>query len=426
MAVSRQSKRSAGAKQRGGGDWYFDGSDYVRLNGRNRTLGVLDSGEHPGPRAAKRAAKVNSTRAVERAALRLQRIESMRGPLNGSNGVAARVPLKQRRGGKAAKGGKAKRAVDPAALAARERVAKQALTEAAASVTYSADQRELAANRSRAWPAVQQCPGLDKRENYKARGRQSMCRKLEVTGAPRWGGRFPMLWSQELVRSRPLFRNEQPFPSRKFEPFLAQLPALSSLAGKWTGGCDRCDTCAVVGASGSLLARRHGRLIDAHEVVLRPNWLHIKGFEHVVGSRTNLNLFFGVEGMIEQFDVAMRKLPPERRAIGVVTPASDRSVASYFRHMARTRKNETFGRSSGQHVYLLSDDVYHSALAHLCDATGGGCAWRKPTARMRPSTGFFSVVLALQMCRKVSLFGLTSDPCQAAPPPPPGPCPASP
>ena len=31
---------------------------------------------------------------------------------------------------------------------------------------------------------------------------------------------------------------------------------------------------------------------------------------------------------------------------------------------------------------------------------------------MRPSTGFFSVILALQLCRKVSLFGLTTDPCQ--------------
>ena len=30
---------------------------------------------------------------------------------------------------------------------------------------------------------------------------------------------------------------------------------------------------------------------------------------------------------------------------------------------------------------------------------------------MRPSTGFLAVVIALQTCRSVSLFGLTSDPC---------------
>ena len=60
----------------------------------------------------------------------------------------------------------------------------------------------------------------------------------------------------------------------------------------------------------------------------------------------------------------------------------------------------------------MSDDVYHRALGTLCSATNNGCTWQKATSRMRPSTGFFSVILALQMCRKVSLFGLSSDPCR--------------
>ena len=106
------------------------------------------------------------------------------------------------------------------------------------------------------------------------------------------------------------------------------------------------------------------------------------------------------------------------------------------RHLGRGRQNNTrFGRQSGQRVFLLSDDVYHKvmrstftlppsptsaisitappsptphrpslhtkAFSLLCEATGGGCAWRKNTARMRPSTGFFAVVMAMQLCRKV-------------------------
>ena len=31
---------------------------------------------------------------------------------------------------------------------------------------------------------------------------------------------------------------------------------------------------------------------------------------------------------------------------------------------------------------------------------------------MRPSTGFVATVLAMQLCKRVSLFGLTSDPCR--------------
>ena len=41
-----------------------------------------------------------------------------------------------------------------------------------------------------------------------------------------------------------------------------------------------------------------------------------------------------VEGMIDQFERAQLALPREQRAVGLVTSASDRSVASFFRHSA--------------------------------------------------------------------------------------------
>ena len=137
------------------------------------------------------------------------------------------------------------------------------------------------------------------------------------------GSPIPLIWSRELVATRRVFRNENPFEVRKFNFFQRQLPRTSNLTELLGGGsmsCTQCDTCAVVGASGSLLNRQHGPLIDAHQVVLRPNWLRIKGYEHLVGTRTDLNLFFGLENMIDQFDQYQRKLPPEKRAFrGLVT-----------------------------------------------------------------------------------------------------------
>ena len=268
-------------------------------------------------------------------------------------------------------------------------------------------------------PRPPPCPdnSLPRTVRLKAAGRQWACAHPTVRRAINGSGPMPLVWSQELVTTRKVFMNENPFETSKFRPFMTQLPPSSNLSEilHGSGGlrCSTCDTCAVVGASGSLLNRRHGALINAHEVVIRPNWLRMKGFEDVVGTRTDLNLFFGVEGMIDQFDVAQRKLPREQRALGLVTPASDRSVASFFRHMSRMHKNRTRScRKDCTGVYLLSDDVYHRALGELCRATGGGCTWQKATSRMRPSTGFFSVMLAMQLCRKVSLFGLTTDPCQ--------------
>ena len=272
-------------------------------------------------------------------------------------------------------------------------------------------------NQNMAAPPVQECPGstLPPRMRMKAATRLHKCTQPSVRAAS--GAQIiPLIWSRELVAQRATFQNENPFETSKFRFFSQQLPPTSNISALLGGGsmrCTECDTCAIVGASGSLLNFKHGPLIDAHEVVLRPNWLRIKGFEHIVGTRTDLNLFFGIEGMIYQFDETQRKLPRELRAVGLVTPASDRSVASFFRHMSRMKKNTTRScRGSCTAVALLADDVYHRALGMLCAATGNGCTWAKSTSRMRPSTGFFAVVLALQMCRKVSLFGLTTDPCR--------------
>ena len=164
--------------------------------------------------------------------------------------------------------------------------------------------------------------------------------------------------------------------SRETVGFLKKLPALPITAGSGSLARRISQTqsnicCAVVGASGSLLARRHGALIDAHEVVLRPNWLLTKGYETVVGTRTDLNVFFGVEGMVDQFLQARRKLPASLRPIGLITPASDKSVASIMRHMGRERERN---RTSTD-IFLLSDSVYHRALGSLCAATQQGCEW---------------------------------------------------
>jgi hypothetical protein len=184
------------------------------------------------------------------------------------------------------------------------------------------------------WQAdLRRCNKTTTASRRKAAGRAGKCREPEILAAGR-SPAVPLLWSRELRRSQESFVNEKPFLTRKFDPFLEQLPETSRLRDTWHGGCDTCDTCAVVGASGSLLNRVHGKLIDAHQVVFRPNWIRTRGYEQHVGTRTHVNLFFGVEGMIDQFERAQLALPREQRAVGLVTSASDRSVASFFRHSA--------------------------------------------------------------------------------------------
>ena len=116
-----------------------------------------------------------------------------------------------------------------------------------------------------------------------------------------------------------------------------------------------------------------------------------------------------------QFLRSQRKLSPEARAIGLATPSSPRGINSFFRYLGRRKNNLSHvgvvSRPRDQPLYLLSDQLWQRAMAHLCEATRGGCLWPTRTAVMRPSSGFFAVLVALQSCRNVSLFGFTSDPC---------------
>ena len=130
------------------------------------------------------------------------------------------------------------------------------------------------------------------------------------------------------------------------------------MSSAWPDGCEMCDTCAVVGAGGSLRKFEHGAQIDGHSLVLRPNWIITKGYENKVGTRTSINLFFGVEGMMEQFEKHQRSLPEERRAIGLITSNSDRSVASFFRYMHRVRKSTVLNKTATAAETLVSTCTY--------------------------------------------------------------------
>ncbi|KAM9838387.1 CMP-N-acetylneuraminate-beta-galactosamide-alpha-2,3-sialyltransferase 1-like isoform 2-T2 [Aulostomus maculatus] len=54
----------------------------------------------------------------------------------------------------------------------------------------------------------------------------------------------------------------------------------------------RCQSCAVVGNSGNLKGSRHGPLIDYHDIVIRMNHGHTKGYEEDVGTKTTHHVMY--------------------------------------------------------------------------------------------------------------------------------------
>uniref|UniRef100_A0A668SWA4 ST3 beta-galactoside alpha-2,3-sialyltransferase 1 n=1 Tax=Oreochromis aureus TaxID=47969 RepID=A0A668SWA4_OREAU len=108
---------------------------------------------------------------------------------------------------------------------------------------------------------------------------------------------------------------------------------------------DHCRSCAVVGNSGNLRGSHYGPLIDFHNIVIRINRGHTKGYETDVGTKTTHRVMY-----------------PE----------------------------------SAKHGYCLDFKIFQ--FKAISDSKG-----------YYPSTGFLAVVLSLLMCDEVSVFGFGAD-----------------
>lgn len=202
------------------------------------------------------------------------------------------------------------------------------------------------------------------------------------------------------------FQTETPLPTAGLN--LRLLPPSSRLDDNGFGARK---SCAVVGASGSVLAAQHGDLIDSHQHVLRINRVLTHGFEAHVGRRTTLNLFWGHRSHLQLWMQQQRLLPPAERARGLVVAVKAKDVSFFFEAAANFSRAAAASTPPAP-LLLVSDKVYLKAVAHLCRATDNGREWQTDCPLMRPSSGMLAVVFALQACRNVSLFGLsTGDPC---------------
>ena len=181
----------------------------------------------------------------------------------------------------------------------------------------------------------------------------------------------------------------------------------------------RLGTCAVVGSSASLLARRYGAEIDAHTVVVRVNTAPTKGFEELVGSRTDVRVWGA-------------STPPRRlNAVAAIVPA-DPSKLNPMRHYANLIRDETVLRFCGPTPWLSSCWKNISRSEHA-DPRFHPSAWRVAARQIyanrtrcrritcHPTSGAMAVLFALDRCEATTVYGYGVDgdggaatPCRAA------------
>ena len=179
--------------------------------------------------------------------------------------------------------------------------------------------------------------------------------------------------------------------------------------------------CAVVGSSSALLGAKHGALIDSHDLVFRVHPGITRGFAEDVGRRTSALLLAPRRTQIAAFDTLTQSQPPDKAAIGLVAPIGAKEVAAFFRTarrraaLAETRRDAPRGKYPAlRPLLLLSDKVYLRSIFELCAFTRRGQRYVPAHSEvMRPSTELLAVVVALQACANVSLFGMreAAEPC---------------
>ncbi|KAJ4766743.1 Sialyltransferase-like protein 2 [Rhynchospora pubera] len=165
-------------------------------------------------------------------------------------------------------------------------------------------------------------------------------------------------------------------------------------------------SCAVVGNSGILLGSNHGELINSHQFVIRLNNARVVGYERDVGSKTSLSF---VNSNI--LHLCTRRVGCHCHPYGENVP-----IAMYMcqpRHFL----DYVVCNSSHKAPLLITDPRFDNLCAQItkyyslkrfADLTGlSPTRWNEThdATTFHYSSGFQAVMLALGICKRVSVFG---------------------
>jgi hypothetical protein len=170
-------------------------------------------------------------------------------------------------------------------------------------------------------------------------------------------------------------------------------------------------SCAVVGNGGILLHKAHGPLIDSHEMVIRLNNARIEGFEDRVGSKTSLafinsNILHSCARRAGCFCHPYGENVPIMLYICQAVHFMDFALCNASHKAPLLVTDARFDKLCGRVVKYYS-------LKNFVETTGKNpdewsAAHEGPMFHY--SSGMQAVMLALGICKNVSLFGFGKSP----------------
>nr|CAG32838.1 alpha 2,3-sialyltransferase ST3Gal I [Tetraodon nigroviridis] len=158
-------------------------------------------------------------------------------------------------------------------------------------------------------------------------------------------------------------------------------------------GPERCRTCAVVGNSGNLKGSQYGRLIDSSDFIIRMNQAPTLGFEEDVGTKTTHHVMYPESAKDLDNGTSLVLIPFKTLDLQWIISALTTGTIKhkYVPVMSRIKANK-------DKVVIYSPTFFKYVYE----------SWLEGHGRY-PSTGFLSLLLAVHICDKVSVFGFGAD-----------------
>ncbi|XP_071980284.1 alpha-N-acetyl-neuraminyl-2,3-beta-galactosyl-1,3-N-acetyl-galactosaminide alpha-2,6-sialyltransferase isoform X2 [Engystomops pustulosus] len=163
-----------------------------------------------------------------------------------------------------------------------------------------------------------------------------------------------------------------------------------------------CNTCAVVSSSGQMLGSGLGPQIDQAECVLRMNTAPTVGYESDVGSRSTLRVVShtSVPHLLRNQTYFFQQ--SQDTVYVIWGPPKQMDIDQGITYRALLQAKSKF---PGVNIYALTQNM----MAH-CDQV-----FQNETGKDRAksgtflSTGWFTMILAMELCEEVSVYGMVSE-----------------
>lgn len=174
-----------------------------------------------------------------------------------------------------------------------------------------------------------------------------------------------------------------------------------------------CGSCAVVSSSGHLLGSHAGEDIDAHDCVFRMNNAPVRGYEVDVGTRTTIRSMANVN-LVPSF--SSKNHSRKEILISKETRAEIVLINWMSESQVRKRRGKEYQYAlllAGRHHHVQFFEFSQMKMSEAERLFQNETGITRGQANTWLSTGWFTMIAALDICGRVTVFGMVpKDHCE--------------